>query len=377
MVGGSRTAGLLAGVLFRQTTYMASDFAVASPQACRTPEFIESEVELDEILTHPSPELVQFITSVESPLLLLGGGGKMGPTLARLARRAAVLANHPLEVLVASRFTNPEPRAWLESHGVRTIVCDLFDPAAVDRLPEVRNLIYLVGLKFGTTQQPAATWAANTIAPTRVVDRYPDARIVALSTGNVYPLVRTTEGGAREDEPLTPHGEYANAAVARERVFEFLSQRNGTRVALLRLFYAVELRYGVLVDIGQKVYRGEPIPLGNGHVSCIWQGDANESVLRSLDLVASPPSHWNLCRPEPVSVREVAGRFARIFRREARFEGEESGTALVGDSSKLSERLGLPRVTVDTMIGWIAHWIQQGGRNLQKPTHFEVRDGRF
>jgi nucleoside-diphosphate-sugar epimerase len=342
-----------------------------------SPAVLATEAELEEHLTEPSPALTDFVREIDSPLLVLGGGGKMGPSLAVLARRAAIAAKHPLKVVVVSRFTDSRIRDWLEARDVEAHTCDLLDASGVRRLPDSRNLIHLVGLKFGTSKNPAATWAVNTVVPAAVCERFPKARIVALSTGNVYPLRTVAEGGAQEDAALTPLGEYANAAVARERIFEYFSDRMKISVAILRLFYAVELRYGVLVDIARNVAHDTPIPLATGHVNFIWQRDANEMILRSLNLAESPPGIWNLCRPEVFGVREIATRFARLLGREPRFTGWESETALLGDSSRLCSRLGVPPTSLETMIRWIAHWIQSGGRDWERPTHFEVRDGQF
>jgi nucleoside-diphosphate-sugar epimerase len=301
----------------------------------------------------------------------------MGPTLAVLAMKAAEAAHHPLEVITVSRFSDPTLVAWLSTHGIRTISCDLLDPVAVQRLPDAANLIYLVGLKFGTTQNSSATWAINTIVPTRVAERYYGARIVALSTGNVYPPSKFRHGGSLETDPLTPMGEYANSAVARERIFEFHSRAHHIPVALIRLFYAVELRYGVLVDIARRVHAGAPIDLANGYFNCIWQGDANEMILRALALSDSPPSAWNLCRPEAFSVRAVATAFGELFGRSPIFADQETETALLGNSTALCSRLGTPSVSLETMQSWIANWITHGGRDLGRPTHFESRDGRY
>lgn len=301
----------------------------------------------------------------------------MGPTLAVLARRAAEAAGHKLDVVAVSRFRDAASRRWLEERGVRTLSCDLLDGPAVSRLPDAENLIYLVGLKFGTAQNPAATWAMNTLVPARVCERFPRGRIVALSTGNVYPLSEVSRGGSVEADALTPLGEYANAAVARERIFEFHSRRHGTALTLLRLFYAVELRYGVVADIAHKVHTAQPLPLANGSFNCIWQGDANEMILRSLELVASPPSAWNLCRPEIFSVREVATRLGELLGREPVFTGSESATALTANAASLCARLGAPQTPLDRMLRWTAQWVKQGGRDLGRPTHFEVRDGNY
>lgn len=341
------------------------------------PGLIQTEDALDELLTRPGSALVEFIRTVRSPLLVLGAGGKMGPSLAVLARRAAEAAGHPLEVVAVSRFSDLNARRWLDERGVQTVSCNLLDAQAVARLPEAENIVYLVGLKFGTARNPAATWAMNTLVPARVMERFPNSRIVALSTGNVYPLNDVSRGGSLESDPRTPLGEYANAAVGRERIFEFCSQRHQTPVALLRLFYAVELRYGVLVDIGLKVHAGEPIELANGSFNCIWQSDANDMVLRSLALAGSPPSVWNLCRPEIFSVCAIASRLGELLGRPPQFVGSEAPTALLGNASPLCAKLGPPSVSVERMLAWIAHWVKLGGRNLGRPTHFEVRDGGY
>jgi len=341
------------------------------------PEAIRDEQELEEVLTRPGKELVEFIKSVSSPLLILGAGGKMGPTLAALAKRAAGEAGHALDVVAVSTFSNRSARKWLQQRGVKTISADLLEGQEIKKLPEARDIIYMVGLKFGTAQNPAATWAANTIVPARICERFPKSRMVALSTGNVYPLSKVSRGGSVETDPLTPLGEYANAAVARERIFEFHSQANGTQIALVRLFYGVELRYGVPVDIARKVNRGEAVSLENGVFNCIWQGDANEMILRALALAKTPPSIWNLCRSEIFSVREIAMRLGTLLGRKPIFSGRERETALVGNASKVCKALGTPKVPMEKLLRWTAHWVKTGGRSLEKPTHFEVRDGKY
>ncbi len=341
------------------------------------PEVIETEGVLDELLTRPRAELVRFINSVRSPLVILGAGGKMGPTLAILARRAAEAAGHTLDVIAVSRFSDATARRWLEERGVQTVSCDLYDAEAARKLPAAEDVLFLVGHKFGTTQSPALTWAANTLVPARVAERYAQARIVALSTGNVYPHSPVAHGGSVESDPLTPLGEYANATVGRERIFEFYSHRNGTRIALLRLFYAVELRYGVLRDLADKIWVGKPIDLANGHFNCIWQGDANEMVIRSLALTSSPPAAYNLTCAEVLSVRKVATRLGELMGKPARFSGAENESALIGNIAGLRAQLGNPTTPLDTMLRWIADWVKRGGRSLGKPTHFDVRDGRY
>jgi nucleoside-diphosphate-sugar epimerase len=253
----------------------------------------------------------------------------------------------------------------------------LLKPTSLQSFPDAENIIYLAGLKFGTGKMPASTWAVNCVAPSRIAERYPKARLVALSTGNVYPLTNVSGGGLLETAPLTPPGEYANSAVGRERVFEFYSLRDGIQTALLRLSYAVELRYGVLMDLAQLVQAGSPINLANGYFNCIWQGDANDMILRALSLADSPPSVWNLCRPEKFAVRTVAEQLGDFLGRKPVFNGAESTSALLSNSERICTQLGQPPTSLETMLRWTAHWTKHGGRMLGKPTHFEVRDGNY
>ena len=348
----------------------------AADQSTSLPTLIHSEAELDELLTRPSTSLIESAKTFPKTLLILGAGGKMGPTLALLAKRAATQAGINLDVVAASRYSNPEARQWLESRNVTTHVADLLDRKSVENLPEATHVIYLVGLKFGTSDNPSLTWAANTLAPAHVAERFPQARIVALSTGNVYPLTLANSTGATEEQPLTPFGEYANAAVARERIFDYFSRENGMRVALLRLNYAVELRYGVLREIAQQVWSGQPVDLATGWFNCIWQGDANDMILRSFPLTSSPASSWNLTGP-CLKLRDVALQFGEILGCAPVFRGEETDTALLSNSEKLQTCLGPPPTPIQTIIRWTAHWVRSGGRSLNKPTHFEVRDGQY
>jgi hypothetical protein len=338
---------------------------------------IPDEDTLDEVMTRPRSVLVDFIRQVHSPLVILGAGGKMGPSLAVLARRAAEEAGHPLEVTAVSRFSDPKARAWLEERGVRTLSLDLMERSSYANLPDSENVAYLVGLKFGTTGNPAATWATMVLPAALTCERYPGARITALSSGNVYPLSAVGGPGSAEGDPLTPLGEYSNACVARERIFEYSALKNGTPLALIRLFYAVDLRYGVLMDLADKILRGEVIDLQMGYLNCIWQGDANEMILRSLALAANPPTALNLTGSEALAVRDLAVRLGQVLGREVKFAGTEAGTALLADCRKMVERLGELPTPVDVMIRWTAAWALQGGRTLNKPTHFETRDGRY
>jgi len=336
-----------------------------------------SEEQLDDLLTSPRAELVEFIQTVRSPLLILGGGGKMGPSLAVLARRAADAAGYPLQVISVSRFSDPSVTTWLEDRGVSTIRLDLMSRDSYQRLPDAENILYLVGLKFGTSANPSLTWATNTLAPSFTCERFPNAKIVALSSGNVYPVSSIHGPGALETDILEPLGEYSNSCVARERIFEYFSEQNGTPVALIRLSYAVDLRYGVLVDIAKNVFKGNRISLANGYLNCIWQGDANEMIIRTLGLTHTLPYPINLTGTTWYSVRELAQKFAEQMGKEAHFAGVEAQNALLSNTARLEEMLGSPPTTMDQMIGWTADWVMAGGRSLDKPTHFEVRDGKY
>ncbi|MGE3806540.1 MAG: NAD-dependent epimerase/dehydratase family protein [Gemmataceae bacterium] len=340
------------------------------------PDTIRAEAELEEVMTRPRPVLVEFMKTVSSPLYVLGAGGKMGPTLAVLARRAADAAGRKLDVVAVSRFSDERARRTLEEQGVLTRSVDLLDRHAVAKLDDATDIVYLVGLKFGTTENAAPTWAINTLVPANVCERFPKARIVALSSGNVYPFVTVASGGSVESDGLTPLGEYPNAAVARERIFEYFSQKNGTRVATIRLNYAVDLRYGVLVDIARQIWAGSPLDVTMGHLNCIWQGDANEIILRALDLAASPVSPLNLTG-RIVRIRDLAEKLGVMLGKQPQIVGREAPTALLSNPSRMEEKLGPPATSLDTMLRWTADWIQQGGRLLDKPTHFEVRDGKY
>jgi hypothetical protein len=309
--------------------------------------------------------------------MVLGAGGKMGPSLAVLARRAAAQAGHPLEVIASSRFSDAQTRSWLERQGVRTIPCDLLNRHETARLPDSDNVIYLVGLKFGTADKPCLTWAMNTLVPAHVGERYSRARLAVLSTGNVYGLSPVTNGGSVETDVLAPLGEYPNAAIARERIFEFFSLQNTTPLAVLRLNYAVELRYGVMVDIAQKVFRGEPVDVTMGHFNCIWQGDANEFIIRAVAEAKAPPWTVNLTGTRILSVRQTALDFGKLFGRAVQFTGGEASTALVSNAGRAQALWGEPPTALTAVMDWTADWIQRGGRVLNKPTHFEVRDGRY
>lgn len=341
------------------------------------PDLIENEDVLDEVLTRPQPELIDFMRTLSGPLVILGAGGKMGPTLAVLARRAADAARSSSEIIAVSRFSDAQGRRWLEERGVRTLSADLLDRDSLTELPDADNVIYLVGLKFGTSDNPARTWAINTLVPSYVAERYSGARIAALSTGGVYPLVSVAGSGSCEGDALIPSGEYANSCVGRERIFEYYSRMNNTPVTLIRLSYAVELRYGVLVDIARRVYVGEPVDVAMGYLNYIWQGEANAMAIRSLGLAQSPPLPLNLTVSPPLEVRAIARKFGELMGRPAVITGEEASSALWSNTERLEQTLGRPSMSLDVLMRWTAGWIMSSGRLLGKPTHFEVRDGAY
>jgi len=343
----------------------------------RLPELIDSEETLNEVLCRTRSELIEFSRSIRSPLIILGAGGKMGPTLAWLAKRAVDAVPVDVEVIAVDLFPDETTRRWLETRGVRTIKCDLMERDNIHKLPDSENVIYMVGMKFGTTLNPAPTWAFNTLPPANVSERYHASKIVVFSSGNVYPLVAVSKGGSIETDALMPLGEYPNSCVARERIFEYFSQKNGTPMALIRLNYALDLRYGVLADIAQRVFAGQEIDVTMGYFNCIWQGDANEIFIRSLGLVNSPPAVFNLTNPRIFLVREVALRFGELMDRPAKIVGKESETALLSNPTRIMDHLGEPPTPIETVINWTAHWIMRGGRLLGKPTHFEEREGKY
>lgn len=341
------------------------------------PDLIQSETELEDLLSTPSPEDIALFRELEGDLLIIGVAGKMGPSLARRAARAAQAAGVKKRIVGVSRFSNPAVERLLQQAGVETLRADLLESSSVAALPEAPNVIFMAGRKFGSTGAESLTWAMNAYLPALVAERYRHSRIVAFSSGNVYPLVPIVSGGATEETAPEPLGEYAQSVLARERLFEHFSRCHDTPVALLRLNYATELRYGVLLDIGRKVFEGRSVDVTMGAVNVIWQGDANSVALRSLAHCQSPPLILNLTGPETLSIRAVAKRFGESFGKEPILEGQEASTALLSNAGRCHRLFGFPSVTADQMIAWTAHWIKRGGTTLNKPTHFETRDGRF
>jgi nucleoside-diphosphate-sugar epimerase len=341
------------------------------------PSRIESVEQLEDLLSEPTDAAVEAMKRLHGDVLLLGVGGKMGPTLARMVKRASDQAGARRRVIGVSRFSSSGLRDQLNVSGVETIACDLMNQTDLDRLPDVPNVIYMAGMKFGATGNESLTWMMNVHVPAMVCRRFARSKIVAFSSGNVYGLTPVSRGGSLESDPLRPVGEYAMTAVGRERMFEHFSRVQGTPTVLLRLNYANELRYGTLVDLANSVWNAQPIDLVMGHFNAIWQWDANAMSLAAFDHVASPPRVLNIAGPEILSVRTVAEDFGRRLGKRVTLHGNEANDALLSNSTAAQRLFGRPRVGPEQMIEWIAHWIRAGGASLGKPTHFENRAGDF
>jgi nucleoside-diphosphate-sugar epimerase len=341
------------------------------------PPVIRDVAQLEALLSEPSAAAIDGLRRCDGDVIILGAAGKMGPTLARMAQRAMAAAGLSHRVIAVSRFSSDGVQRALEAEGVETIACDLLEDRALARLPDVPNVIYMAGRKFGSSGDEPLTWAMNTHLPARVCDRFARSTIAAFSTGNVYGLTRHGRGGSREDDAPAPVGEYAMSCLGRERMFEYFSRRRGIRVAILRLNYAVEMRYGVLVDLASRVIHGEPIDLTMGYVNVIWQADANAMAIAALAHASTPPLVVNLAGPEELRVRRVCEEFARIFDTHASFVGSEADDALLSDGTRGWTLFGRPRVDAARLIAWTADWVRRGGALLGKPTHFESRAGRF
>ena len=338
----------------------------------------QTEEELEERLSRPDEGTIEAVRRLEGDVLVLGAGGKMGFSASHLLRRALDEAGRTsTKVTAVSRFGGGTPPEFREAR-VETISADLLDDDALRRLPDAPNVLFLAGMKFGSSGDPSGTWALNTLLPGLVARRFKDARIVALSTGNVYGLTPIARGGAVESDPPAPEGEYAQSCLGRERMFGYASAEVGTRVALIRLNYANDLRYGVLVDIATKVLEQQPVDVSMGWVNVIWQGDANRAIVRAFGECAAPPFVLNVSGPETVSVRWLAQRMAELLEAPApTIVGEEAGTAILSNCSKQHGRFGYPSVTLERLMIWTAEWLKGGGRTLGKPTKFQARDGKF
>ena len=341
------------------------------------PFAVGDQAALDELLSRPHRATVEALRAAQGDLLILGAGGKMGPSLARMARRATDEAGDSRRVVAVSRFSDAAARTALDDAGVETVAGDLIDPEFVETLPTFPNVVYMVGLKFGTSQQAGATWVTNSYLPGVVCRKFARSRIVAFSTGNVYPFVPIEGGGSRESDLLEPVGEYGMSALARERIFEYFCDALKLPIAIHRLNYAVEMRYGVLVDLAQQVALEQPISLAMGYFNCIWQGDANELALRSLPHAACPPRVFNLTGAETVSTRDVCEQLAQLMGRPVTFCDEPSPNALLSSADRTLQLLGPPITPLKQVIEWTAEWVSDGGPTWDRPTHFEVRDGKF
>jgi len=333
---------------------------------------------LETFMSEPTPGLVADLARIDGDIMVLGVGGKMGPTLARMAKRAAP----GRRVIGVARFSDPSLKAALEREGVECITCDLLDRDALQRLPKVadgvRNMVFMAGHKFGAAGNPSLTWMMNVGVPAMVAETFRDMRIVTFSTACVYPFVPVDGPGAGEQVPATPPpGDYAWSCVGRERMFEHGSQRWGTPGRLVRLSYAIDMRYGVLHDVASSVFAGQAVDVTMGHADVIWQGDANEQALRLLAHCTSPATPINVTGPRHTSVRWLAAEFGRRFGRTPVVTGQEAPTAWLIDTAQAQGLFGLPRVPVETMIDWVADWVQRGGPSLGKPTHFSTRDGKY
>ncbi|MFK5977507.1 MAG: NAD(P)-dependent oxidoreductase [Rhizobiaceae bacterium] len=339
----------------------------------KLPKIIADLESLEELLSRPTPALEEELSSLDGDIMVLGVGGKIGPSLARMAKRACPQKT----VYAVSRFSNSKLQQQLESYGLKTIKADLLDHEAIKKLPDAANVIFLAGQKFGSSGAQSRTWAMNSFMPGLVAQRYQNSRVIVFSTGCVYPFVPVASGGATEELAPDPPGEYAMSCIGRERIFEYFSQQHNTPGRLFRLNYAVDLRYGVLVDIASKVLNDQSIDVTMGHVNVVWQGDVNVMALRSLAYTTVPTSPINISGPETISVRWAAEAFAKHFKKEALITGQEADHAWLTNTALAHRVFGYPQASLDLLINWVANWVANGGEIYDKPTKFEVRDGKY
>ena len=332
---------------------------------------------LEQELLKPSEALISDISKIEGDIILLGVGGKMGPSMAKLARKAIVRAGIDKRIIGISRFSEAGTREELEADGIETISADLLNEKDLAALPDAKNIIYLAGTKFGTTGKEPFTWAMNSYLPGRVAERYKNSRIVAFSTGNIYPFTPINSGGLSEEHLPAPVGEYGQSCLGRERVFQYFSERYSIPTLIYRLNYAIDLRYGVMLEIAKSVNEGRSIDLTTGNVNVIWQGDANEIAIRSLLHCDVPANILNVTGPETLSLKWLAEQFGTLLGKEPLFENEVQPTALLSNASKAHKLFGYPRVTVRDMIEMTVAWLHAGGKTINKPTHFQERKGQF
>jgi len=329
--------------------------------------------ELEDLLSQPTAVACKTLHETEGDIVVLGAGGKMGPTLAMMLHKAAP----EKRIYAVSRFSDDDAKTRIEAHGVETITADLLDESVYARLPDVPNVFYLAGMKFGATGNQPLTWAMNVYLPALVARHYRDARIVALSTGNVYPFTGADRGGSREEDPLQPVGEYAQSCLGRERIFQYFSQVHGTPITLIRLNYANEPRYGIIVDLARKILNDTPIDVTMGAVNLIWQGDANNYIISALKIAASPPAILNVAGSETIAIRDLAGRIGKLLDKQPTFVAQEADAALLSNASRCLNHFGLPATSLDEMIERIVSWVAAGKTVLNKPTKYDVRDGKF
>lgn len=332
---------------------------------------------LEQELLSPSDALISDIYDIDGDIILLGVGGKMGPSMAKLAKQAVDKAGVKKRIIGISRFSDPEARAALEADGIETIAADLLNEQQLASLPDAENILYLAGNKFGTTGKEAFTWAMNAYLPGRVAERYKNSRIVAFSTGNVYPFTPVISGGLSEDTTAEPVGEYGQSCLGRERVFQYFSEKYSIPTLIYRLNYAIDLRYGVLLEIAKSVFEGRPVDLTTGNVNVIWQGDANEIAIRAFKHCSTPAKLLNVTGPETLSVKWLAEQFGLLLDREPTFVNETQPNALLSNASEAHRLFGYPRVTIREMLELTASWLKEGGKTLNKPTHFQERKGKF
>ena len=332
---------------------------------------------LEQLLSSPSRSAVEAMQRISGDVMLLGAGGKMGPSLARMIRNASNQAGVERKVIAVSRFTDSEIPSQLVSHGIDTIQGDLLDSRFLTSLPDCPNVIFMTGAKFGTSKNASMTWAMNVMLPSRVCEKFVSSRKLAFSTGNVYPFVDVEGDWSVEADTLEPVGEYGMSAVGRERMFEYSSILNHTPTTIVRLNYAVDMRYGVLVDLATKVLTESEIDLSMGFANVIWQGDANSLALAAMGDASSPPFIVNVAGRELLDVKVVCEAFGRIFGKRPRFSGEPTRTALLNNAAEAHRRYGEPAITIEKLVAWTADWLLRGQPTWQKPTHFEIRSGQF
>ena len=338
---------------------------------------IKSEKELDDLLSEPTPGLIDFMGKLKGNLLILGTGGKVGHTVARMAVRAIEAAGVKKKVIGVDTFPTDDVRKKLDKLGVETHKADLMKPGVLDKLPDAENVLYMIGFKFGSTGAEWNTWGINVFLTGLCAQRYKKSRIVSFSSGNIYPFLPIGTGGATEETPTEPVGEYAMTTLGRERMFDYVANHFGTKVLQFRLNYAAELRYGIIYDVATKVWNGAPIDVSMGHVNVVWQGYVCNVALQCFGLAESPARILNVAGPETVSIRWAAERLGKLMGKKPNIVGEESPNALLNNAAPCHKFFGYPQVNVDTMIEWVAYWVARGGASLGKPTHYETRDGKF